>query len=173
MRQDRDTHRIVKAAATLARVGIALLLGYAGILKLRNPDAPREFIASVLYADLPWIVGFVAVSEILLAAWLLLGYRAGRAATLAFALFLSFGILHAFAGAAPETTGRVGCGCLGEIEAIEKWSPGAWIAFNAGFAMLCGLVAMASKRPGAGAPQEGPNLAKMYEGDTSGETPCE
>lgn len=172
MRPDRDTHRVVKAATTLARMGIALLLGYAGILKLQNPDAPREFIASVLYADLPWIVGLVAVSEILLAAWLLLGYRAGRAATVAFALFLSFGILHAFASAAPDTTGRVSCGCLGEIEAIEKLSPGAWIAFNAGFAMLCGLVAMTSKRPAAAASEDDPTVAQTHEGGTSGETPC-
>lgn len=173
MRPDRDTHRIVKAATTLARVGIALLLGYAGILKLQNPDAPREFIASVLYADLPWIVGIVAVFEILLAAWLFAGYRAGRAATAAFALFLSFGILHAFASASPDQAGRVGCGCLGEIEAVEEWSPGAWIALNAGLAMLCGLVAMASKRPGAAAPEEDPAVAQTHEGDTSGETPCE
>jgi uncharacterized membrane protein YphA (DoxX/SURF4 family) len=116
---NRTPFRVVRA---IARVAVAALLLYSGWQKLQQPALAAGFIESVAYVEITPLVAPLAVIEMLVGLWLLVGWRSARAATLAFAAFIGFAVLHGFAGAQPESPPP--CGCLGDAEIVKEWP--AW-----------------------------------------------
>lgn len=126
----------------LARFAIGALFVYSGWVKLRDPRPAAEFLESVIYIDLAWTIPVLAVLEIAIGLWLLTGVHQERAGKVAFALFIGFGMLHAYASAADTTSQS--CGCLGSTHMTSGWTPGIWITLNISLAGVAALTAFRS-----------------------------
>lgn len=135
-----------RGVRVIIRIAIGALFVYAGWVKLRQPQPAAEFLESVLYADLTWAVPLIALAEMTLGLWLLTGVRSDRAATAAFAMFISFGVLHGFANVGAEPVSS--CGCLGDAAVAANWSSTHWILLNVLLATSAGAVALASRKTG-------------------------
>jgi uncharacterized membrane protein YphA (DoxX/SURF4 family) len=142
MRTAHWVHKASRGVRGLARFAIGALFVYSGWVKLRDPRPAAEFLEGIVYTELPWTIPILAIAEIALGLWLLIGARQERAGKVAFALFIGFGVLHAYASAA--NTASQSCGCLGSNHMTSGWGPGAWITFNVALAGVAALIAFRS-----------------------------
>ncbi|MBX3351910.1 MAG: DoxX family membrane protein [Phycisphaeraceae bacterium] len=129
----------------MCRAGLALIFGYAGIQKLRDPAPTAEFLAAMVRLDVaPGVVMALGAAEIILALALFAKAAdrlTARAALVASSVFLTF---HALT--LTRDTPAPPCGCMGAAVAETPLHPGWWVAFTGAMIVASGALLLASPR---------------------------
>lgn len=129
----------------MCRAGLALIFGYAGIQKLRDPAPTAEFLAAMVRLDVPpGVVMALGAAEVALALALFAKVSdrlAARAAVVASSVFLTF---HALT--LTRDTPAPPCGCMGAAAAETPLHHGWWIAFTGAMIVASGVLLLASPR---------------------------
>jgi uncharacterized membrane protein YphA (DoxX/SURF4 family) len=137
---ERNIRQRTRTAATAAaRIVVFAVLGYAGLMKLNQPQPTAEFLDSLIQVHSVGLVRTIGVGELALALLVISGAAslwAGRAVVV---LFTAFAVTHAVAGSLPEPPPP--CGCLGNAELAASIPAWAWIVGNAAIALMGGLIA--------------------------------
>ena len=134
----------------MCRAGLALIFGYAGIQKLRDPSPTADFLAAMTRLDIPsGAVMALGAAEVALALALFARVSdrfTARAAMVTSSVFLTF---HAFTLTRDDPAPP--CGCMGAAVAETPIHPGWWIAFTGAMIVASGVLLLASPKHAAGA----------------------
>jgi uncharacterized membrane protein YphA (DoxX/SURF4 family) len=155
---ERNIRQRTRTAATAAaRIVVFAVLGYAGLMKLNQPQPTAEFLDSLIQVHSVGLVRTIGVGELALALLVISGAASLWAGRAAVALFTAFAVTHAMAAAQPEPPPP--CGCLGTAALATTIPAWAWIAGNTTLALMGGLIAGSSgPRP---APESRPPIPEI------------
>lgn len=131
--------RVTTGAVGAARLALFAMLGYAGLMKLNEPETSAAFLDSVIQLHSITLVRAIGVAELALALLFISGAASIWAGRAVVALSTAFAVTHAMAAAQPEPPPP--CGCLGTATLATTIPAWAWIAGNTTLALMGGLIA--------------------------------
>ena len=131
----------VRLTGSLQWIGVfalAALFGYTGLAKINDPAPTSDFLVDLISVRSFGLVRAIGVAEVALALWLITGVNRRASLVTTAAVFSSFAVAHAWAGAIGVQTP---CGCGGSSKWLDSLPTNAWIVINTSLALIAASLA--------------------------------